>query len=109
MQLEAEAAGAGAAGALLAALAGERDIVLGSRAFGGTATDRPPAASDLLVRLELFEDAARRGFSAGACEALGLDPSYLARGLIDRPRFAARRVRLVRRRISIGGRRRSSG
>ena len=93
MQLEAEAAGAGAAGALLAALAGERDIVLGSRAFGGAATDRPPAASDLLVRLDLFEDAARRGFSAGACQALGLDARavraverarrQLARGLHD--------------------------
>jgi hypothetical protein len=43
------------------------------------------------------------------CEALGLDPSYLARGLMDRPRIAPRRVRLVRRRISIGGRRRSAG
>jgi hypothetical protein len=46
---------------------------------------------------------------ANVCEALGLDPSYLARGLMDRPRIAARRVRLVRRRISIGGRRRSAG
>jgi len=46
---------------------------------------------------------------ANVCEALGVDPSYLARGLMDRPRIAARRVRLVRRRISIGGRRRSSG
>jgi len=43
------------------------------------------------------------------CEALGLDPSYLARGLMERPRIAPRRVRLVRRRISIGGRRRSAG
>ena len=29
------------------------------------------------------------------CEALDLDPSYLARGLMDRPRIAPRRVRLV--------------
>src|SRR5262245_10872015 len=73
MQVEAEAAGAGAAGALLAALAGERDIALASRAFGGPGTDRPPGPSDLLVRSELFEDAARRGFSASACRDLGLD------------------------------------
>jgi ATP-dependent helicase HrpB len=92
MQLEAEAAGAGAAGALLAALAGERDIVLGSRAFGGAATDRPSAPSDLLVRLELFEDAARRGFSAGACQALGLDPRAV-RGVERARRQLARGMR----------------
>jgi ATP-dependent helicase HrpB len=74
MQLEAEATGAGATGALMAALAGERDIRLGARAFGGAAPDRPSGPSDLLVRLELFEDAAQRGFSPGACQALGLDP-----------------------------------
>ncbi len=93
MQIEAEAAGAGTQGALLAALAGERDIVLASRAFGGAATDRPPAASDLLLRMDLFEDAARHGFSSGACQQLGLDPRavraverarrQLARGLRD--------------------------
>src|SRR5262245_11078795 len=103
MQLEAERTGAGAAGALLAALAGERDIVLASRAFGGPVADRPAAASDLLVRLELFEDAARRGLSAGACQALGVDPRavraverarrQLARGL---PRQAVDPDRLLR-------------
>ena len=74
MQLEAATAGAGAAGALLAALAGERDILLGSRAFGGSPVDRPPGASDLLLRADLFAEAERRGFSTGACRALGLDP-----------------------------------
>src|SRR5262249_25066458 len=72
MQLAAEADGAGAAGALLAALAGERDILSGARAFGGTALDRPAGPSDLLVRMELFGGAARRRFSAGACRAPGL-------------------------------------
>jgi ATP-dependent helicase HrpB len=74
MQLEAERTGCGDAGALLAALAGERDIVLGGRAFGGPSRDRPPGPSDLLLRMELFRDAARRGFSSDACRALGLDP-----------------------------------
>ncbi len=73
MQLEAEALGCGAAGALLAALAGERDILAGARTFGGGA-DHPPGPSDLLLRMELFDDAARRGFAADACRALGLEP-----------------------------------
>jgi ATP-dependent helicase HrpB len=90
MQLEAEATGAGAAGALMAALAGERDILLGARAFGGAASDRPPGPSDLLVRLELFEDAARRGFSERACQALGLD------------RRAVRAVERARRQLGRG-------
>jgi hypothetical protein len=46
---------------------------------------------------------------ANVCEALGLDAAYLARGLAQRPRVAPRRVRLVRRRIRVGGRRRWSG
>src|SRR5262249_19596346 len=105
MQLEAEAAGAGAAGALLAALAGERDVVLGGRAFGGVATDRPPGPSDLLVRADLFADAARRGFSADACRALGLDPPAvraaerarrrLARGMRDGDAAPDRLLRCV--------------
>jgi hypothetical protein len=43
------------------------------------------------------------------CEALGLDAGYLARGLAARPRVPRGRVRLIRRRISVGGRRRSTG
>ena len=74
MQLEAAESGAGAAGALLAALAGERDILYGGRAFGSSPVDRPPGRSDLLVRADLFAEAERRGFAAGACRALGLDP-----------------------------------
>ncbi len=73
MQIEADAMGCGGGGALLAALAGERDILLSGRAFGGPARDFPPGPSDLLLRMELFEDAARRGFSAATCHALGLD------------------------------------
>ena len=94
MLLEAAAAGAGAAGALLAALAGERDILLGSRAFGGAPVDRPPGASDLLLRADLFAEAERRGFSAAPAARSGsirapCAPSS-ARGGSSRAAFAAR-------------------
>jgi ATP-dependent helicase HrpB len=74
MQLEAERTGCGGAGALLAALAGERDILLAGRAFGGPSRDRPAGPSDLLLRLDLFQEASRRGFSSAACRVLELDP-----------------------------------
>ncbi len=92
MQLEAERAGCGAAGALLAALAGERDILLAGRAFGGGASrDRPAGPSDLLLRMDLFHEAARRGFSLDACRALDLDPR------------AVRAVEHARRQLARGG------
>src|SRR5262245_50476267 len=74
MQLEAERTGCGGEGALLAALAGERDILLAGGTFGGPSRDRPAGPSDLLLRLELFQEASRRGFSSAACRALDLDP-----------------------------------
>jgi len=73
--VEAERAGAGADGALLAALASERDIVAAARTFGAPTTrDFPPGSSDVLLRMELFADAARRRFAPDACRALGLEP-----------------------------------
>ncbi|HZP40612.1 MAG TPA: ATP-dependent helicase HrpB [Candidatus Binatia bacterium] len=72
--LETERAGAGREGALLAALASERDILADARAFGGARADRPAGPSDVLLRMDLFADAARRGFAPDACRALGLDP-----------------------------------
>jgi hypothetical protein len=45
---------------------------------------------------------------ASVCEALGIEADYLARGLAARPRIVSRRVRLVRRRLTVGGRRRST-
>jgi len=62
------------------------------------------------VRSWIAGHGARGIFSfSGVCEALGIDPSYLTRGLTMRPRIVVRRVRLVRRRLTVGGRRRSSG
>jgi ATP-dependent helicase HrpB len=74
MLVQAEEDGVGADGALLAALAAERDILRAGRAFGGGGEDRPPGPSDLLVRMELFEEAARARFAQPACLRLGLDP-----------------------------------
>jgi ATP-dependent helicase HrpB len=65
-------------GALLAALASERDICLESRAFAGhEVSARPTAASDLLLRAELFAGAERMGFDAGVCRREGLDGGAL--------------------------------
>ena len=61
MLCEAEDLGVPADGALVAALASERDILRAARAFGGGG-DRavlPTGPSDLLVRAELFAEAAR--------------------------------------------------
>lgn len=61
-------------GALLAALASERDILLEQRQLGRSAGDRwRSGPSDLELRAELFLEAARHGFAAGSCAALGLD------------------------------------
>lgn len=71
MLIEAERLGAGADGALWAALAGERDVI---RAGLGPPRDRPAGDSDLALRAELFAEAAHRRFAADACRALGVDP-----------------------------------
>lgn len=72
--VEAERCGCPTTGALLAALASERDIVLARRAFAGPAMPPPPAGtSDLLWRAELFAQAARARFDRHVCETLGLD------------------------------------
>ena len=67
---EAEARGAGEAGALLAALLGERDIR--ERALGGRRGAPPTGPSDLLELAQLFEEAARARFAEGRLRALGL-------------------------------------
>lgn len=84
MLVAAHGAGCLGPGALLAALASERDVLSAARAFGGDA--RGPAtavgASDLLWRLELMTEARRAGGDA-VLRSFGLDPR------------ATRRVRAV--------------
>jgi ATP-dependent helicase HrpB len=80
-------------GALFAALASERDICLESRAFAGAEVgERPTAASDLLLRAELFVAAERTGFDPALCRREGLDGGALRavararRQLVERAR-----------------------
>jgi len=77
MLVEAERCGCAADGAVLAALASERDICVETRALvggsgAGLRADAGP--SDLLHRAELFEAAARTRFDGSMCRRLGLDP-----------------------------------
>ncbi len=73
--VEAADRGCGERGALLAALAGERDICLDARAFGsgGGAGRWGAGPSDLLLRAELFARAERARFDPAVCRELGLD------------------------------------
>ena len=80
----------------LAALAGERDILRGEPRVRRRRRRSPAGPSDLLLRADLFAEAARRGFSAGACRALGLDPR------------AVRAVERARRQLARGVRRRAT-
>jgi ATP-dependent helicase HrpB len=62
-------------GALLAALAAERDIIAGDPRSGGSRGGgfRTAGASDLLQRAELFEEAERWDFSESVCRRTGID------------------------------------
>jgi len=74
MLIEAERRGCADAGALLAALASERDICREHRAFGATsAAPWAAGASDLLLRCDLFQQAAHTNFDAATCRRLDLD------------------------------------
>ena len=57
-------------GALLAALLTERDILLRQQ---GHAPELPSCDSDLLLRLDWFEQLERKRFSAGTAHSLGID------------------------------------
>ncbi|MBK9088456.1 MAG: ATP-dependent helicase HrpB [Holophagales bacterium] len=59
--------------ATLAALAEERDVLVSGRVFGEGAADADHA-SDLLLRLELLDEAERTGLSRGRLSSLGLEP-----------------------------------
>ena len=93
MLCEAEDLGVAAEGALVAALASERDVLRASRAFAGAAPRPafPPGPSDLLLRAELFAEAARAGFASHSCERLGLDAAAVR--AVDRTRRQLGRAR----------------
>ncbi len=80
-------AGRPAAGALLAALLAERDIL--ARGAGGPPA-LPDSDSDLLLRRDWFQEAAAADFSAAACRRLGLDPGALRQ--VDRARAQLERL-----------------
>jgi ATP-dependent RNA helicase HrpB len=74
--VEAHQRGCAGAGALVAALASERDILLEQRALNsgpGRAERWPTGLSDLLLRMHLFTEAARSNFDRGICHHLALD------------------------------------
>jgi ATP-dependent helicase HrpB len=96
VMVAAEDAGVRADGALVAALAGERDILLARSATAGGGRDFPAAPSDVVLRMDLFEDAARAGFDPQRCRTLGLDV------------HAVRTVERVRRQLAGDGARRGS-
>lgn len=72
--LEAEARDAGPRGALLAALAAERDLRMSTRTrFGDSRADVAVGSSDLLAQLEAFESAEAERLSSSELRARGLD------------------------------------
>lgn len=75
LALEAGKEGAGARGCLLAALLGERDLRLSSRAKFGeeTSTAGPSGPSDLLAMLDLFEAAEADRFSERLLKSVEID------------------------------------
>ena len=90
--VEAEERGVPREGAIVAALVAERDIRASSRArFGDRAKiDRATEASDVLLMLDLFREAERSRFSAGAMRAIGLDAG--ATLAVDRARAQLERA-----------------
>lgn len=78
MLVEAERLGQPGAGALVAAIASERDLRPEHRGLGdGSAGPRwhgpGNARSDLLDRAELFEEARRRDFDSSFCQRIGIE------------------------------------
>jgi len=74
-------AGAGAEGATVAALLGERDLRAGRSGLAGQGGVPPAAAlhgpSDVLHLLDLFEEAQKSRFHRPALQRLGLDPDVV--------------------------------
>jgi ATP-dependent helicase HrpB len=74
--VEAERRGVARDGAILAALVGERDLRVSSKArFGprGAGEDRATERSDLVLLLDLFREAQASRFSASSMRTIGLD------------------------------------
>ena len=85
MLVEAEHAGVAEDGALAAALASERDVLLERRAFAGAAAAPwPTGPSDLWLRMELVRHAQREGLRPESCRSLGLDAAAVR--AVDRAR-----------------------
>ncbi len=87
--LEAARMGLAREGARMAALLAERDLWTPGRAFGAARADLPTADSDLLLRVELLEEAAGCGFAPDRLRELGVDPgaaraAWRAAGQIER-------------------------
>jgi ATP-dependent helicase HrpB len=98
MLLEADRHGMAEGGALVAALASERDMLLERRALArGEGGLWASGQSDLALRLELFREAERAAFEPRRCRAIGLDAA------------SVRAVDRARRQFSAGlGRRRTA-
>lgn len=79
--VEAERRGVEHDGALLAALIGERDVRVSSKARFGEARDQSndvaTERSDLLGMLDRYREAEASGFAAHALRAIGLDPGAI--------------------------------
>jgi ATP-dependent helicase HrpB len=85
MLLQAQRQGVAEDGALVAALASERDILLEQRALArGEGGRWAVGRSDLTLRLELFREAEAAGFQPHRCRAIGLDPGAVR--AVDRAR-----------------------
>ncbi len=87
--LEAARLGLAREGARMAALLAERDLWAPGRAFGPDRAHLPTADSDLLLRVELLEEAAGCGFDPDRLQGLGVDPgaaraAWRAAGQIER-------------------------
>lgn len=100
--MAAEAKGFPRAGALVAALLEERDVLASARAFGGSATVRPTSRSDVLDRLDLVSQAERGadpralGLDAGALRAVRAGRDRIARGLSPASRGEPQEETLLR-------------
>lgn len=88
LMLEADARGAGASGCLLAALLGERDVLLTARTrFDAQRRDHETGDSDLLLRLSLLEHVGENA-NASQLRTYDLDPGAVSGVLRVRDRLA---------------------